>query len=276
MPRIVLRQLFLATALIVLYAVVSNYHYMVARPHFAERAGGMLPALLWSLPGWIVFALPIATGVALSLLPDGRGAFRSALFLAGGMTVFFVFNDLAGRDLWRQLERKNFGTDTLTSPPPRFDDTTSALGGALQHVLGRVTPGDIQPWPPKAQNSEGFAPISDGRVIVRMSAVHKYSQAMAIFLPLLLGGIVVGLGAWLRRIATFRSPRDERVLRLVLGWSVTLLVFFGLLSLTGGSVYQLSSPRASIGWMFVPYLLAAVPSFLGWRALHRREELGAA
>lgn len=275
MSRIVVRQFLLVIALFVLYWMITSYHYVSAHPHFAERAGGLLPSLLYGIPKAILFALPIATGVSLSLLPDGRGAFRAALLVAGGVTALLVLNDLLARPFWDAVEHREMGTDDTDTRPPRFDDTTSALGGSLAHLLGRVRPEDLQPWPPPPSSSTVVARITDPVVIIRLSAVQKYSRALELFVPLLLGGLVAGLGTWLRRVATFRTPRDERVLRLVLGWLLTLVVVYGL-GVDGGSMYTLTSPRASLGWMLLPYLFAAIPAAIGWRALHRLDQLAGA
>lgn len=275
MSRSVLRQFLLATALIVLYVLVGQYHYMTAHPQFAERAGGMAQAFLVNIPHAILFALPIAVGVSLSLLPNAPGAFRQGMLVAGSVTAFLVVNDLAGRGFWDAIERRQFGAADFEARPRRFNDTTSALGGALAHALGRVRPEDLQPWPPhESTDTTAFRPIRDAATIVRLSAVMKYQQVLEMLIPMLVAGVIVGLGIWLRRIATFRTPRDERLLRLGLGWLLSLVLGFGL-AMSGGGLYTLSSPRSSMLWMLVPYIVVGVPAFMGWRAARRLDTLAA-
>lgn len=277
MSRSVLRQFLLATALIVLYRMISSMHYMTAHPQFAERGGGMARSLLLEIPGNIVFALPIAAAVALSILSIAPGAFRQGMLLAGGVTAFLVVNDIAARPMWASLQREIMGPDAINPVRSgRFDDTTSALGGSLAHLLGRVQVEDIQKWPPDTAGRSGFRPIMDPRVIVRMSAIFKYAEACALFLPLIAAGLVLGLGVWLRRIATFRTERDERVLRLTLGWVLAVTSVLGVMMVMGGMGYELSSPRVSLIWLMIPFVVAAVPSFLGWRAIARLDRLGSA
>ncbi|MEO6067006.1 MAG: hypothetical protein ABIQ41_03355 [Gemmatimonadales bacterium] len=272
MSRPVLRQFFLAIALIVLYQLIASYHAFAAHPQFAERAGGLGTALLLDIPHAVLFALPIAAGVALALLPIGAGAFRQGIVMAGGVSALLVVNDLAGRGLWHAIEVRKYGQ---ALPPERFNDSTSALGGAIAHLMGRVRAEDIQQWPPAPSQSGGFQPITDPQVIIRMSAVMKYTEARRLFVPLIVCGLVLGLGTWLHRAATFRSPRDERVLRLALGWLLAVVTVVGLHGSGGGALYELSSPRASIAWLFAPYLLAMVLAALGWRATRQLDSLAA-
>ena len=280
MSKVVIRQFVLAIALVVLYRTVTMYHAYAAHPQFADRMGGLGIALLFQVPWSILAALPIAVGVALSLLPDGRGAFRQGMLIAGGVTALLVLNDLVARDFWQGLGRREMGDRADAGPPARFDDTTSALHGAVLHLLGRVQAGDIEAWPPPAPTSVGapgmFSAIQDPEVIVRMSAVLKYREALHLFIPLFVGGLVVGAGTWVRRVATFHAQRDERLFRLALGWVLGLGVVYGLLALGSGSIYTLTSPKASLAWLAVPYLVAAIPATLGWWALRQRDDLAGA
>ena len=276
MSRSVLRQFFLATALIVLYATLTSMRYMTARPHFAERSGGVARTLLLQIPGEIIFALPVAAAVALAVLRLAPGAFRQSILLVGTVTALLVVNDLAARPLWTALDRELMGTDTGTSVRSgRFDDATSALGGSLAHLLGKVQVEDIQRWPPDTAGRSGFRPITDPRVIVRMSAFAKYADASRLlFLPFLASGLVLGLGVWLRRVATFRSERDERLFRLVLGWVLAIAGVLGTHVVQRGMAYELSSPESSLLWILAPVIVLGIPSALGWRAVRRLDRLG--
>lgn len=280
MSKVVLRQFLLAIALVVLYRTVTSYHAYAAHPQFADRMGGLWVALLFQVPWSILGAAPIAVGAALSLLPDARGAFRQGVIIAAGVTALLVLNDLMAGGFWRELQRREIGDPAVGGPPARFDDTTSALGGAVLHLLGRVQAGDIEAWPPPPPTSSSdphvVSVIRDPEVIIRMSAVQKYRGALHLFIPLFVGGLVVGVGTWLRRVATFRSERDERLFRLALGWVLGLGVVYGLLAPGSGSLYTLTSPRASLAWLALPYLVAAIPATLGWRALLQRDDLAGA
>lgn len=276
MSRVVLRQFFLATSLVVLYILVLQFQSFVAHPGFAERSGGRTMALLLAIPNAILFAIQVAVGVSLSLVPRASGAFRTGMVIAAGVTALLVIQDIGGHDLWQALERRQMGTTAEEVLPERFDDTTSALGGSLSHLLSRVRPEDIQQWPPDTPAHPGFQTITDPQVILRMSAVQKYSRSLSMLSPLILGGLVVGFCVWLGGIATFRSTRDERVLRLTIGWCLSVVTIYGLPSLSMSSLYTFSSPRLSLGWMIGPYLAALVPAALGWRALWRLDRLGGA
>lgn len=274
MSKIVLRQFVLASALFVLFELLQSYHSFAAHPSFADRAGGLGIALLLGVPRYILYSLTIATGVALALQPIAPGAFRQGFTLAAAVTLILVANDIALRGFWREMDARAMG-ESAASWPNRFDDSTSALGGAVAHLLGRVHPEDIQKWPPTPDTTGRFATIIDGRVIVRMSAAVKYSEAMLLLMPFALAGLVLGFATWLHRAATFRNIRDERLLRLALGWLLTLVVVYGV-GFRATSVYDLSSPRASMGWLFVPYVVIAIPALLGWRAVRRLDHLGGA
>lgn len=277
MSRIVLRQFLLATALIALYWTLSSWGYMTAHPHFAERSGGVVRTLLLGLPKTIFSALPIAAAVAMALVPIAPGAFRQGMLLAGTVTALFVVSDLVARPLWNALDRAEMGTDNFDSPRAnRFDDTTGALGGTVAHLLGRVRAEDIQRWPPDTTKSSGYTPITDPRVIIRISAISKYRLALELLDTLIASGLVLGLGIWLRRIATFRSDRDERVLRLTLGWVLAIACILAPPMLLGGMYYTFSSPNVSLLWLAAPTVVLGIPSLLGWRAAYRLDRLGAA
>ena len=277
MSKVVIRQFFLATALIALYWTLSSWGYMAAHPHFAERAGGLGRALLLGLPGKVFSALPIAVGVAMALVPIAPGAFRQGMLLAGTVTALFVISDLAARPFWAALDRAEMGADGVNpARVDRFDDTTGVLGGSLAHLLGRVRAEDIQKWPPDTAKNAGFSPITDPNVIIRISAISKYRQALDLLVTFIVSGLVLGLGAWLRRIATFRSERDERVLRLTLAWVLAIGCVLAPPMVLGGMYYTFSSPRVSLLWLVTPTIVLGMPSFLGWRAVYRLDRLGEA
>jgi hypothetical protein len=274
MSRVVWRQFGLAILVVMAYLLLGRYHEYLAHPQFAERVGGMVSGFLLDLPRGILFALPFAVGASLSLLPMRAGAFRTALWVSGGVTAALVVNDLVADDLWDAIEARSMGSVATDGYVRRFDDTTSSLGGAFAHLLGRVQPGDIQNWPPKqSSDTTMFRTVRDPNVIIRLSAVRKYGEALWMLAPLVVAGLVLGFGAWLGRVATFRAPRDERLFRLGAGWGITIVATgaFGMQMM--GSMYTLSSPRASLAWMFLPYVVVMVPAFLGWRAVWRLDRL---
>ena len=198
------------------------------------------------------------------------------MLVAASVTLFGIGNDLFLRPIWEALEAPGYQMPT-DSPrlPPRFGDTTGVLGGTIAHLLGRVGPEDLQPWPPPANETPGFQRVRDPRVIVRSSAISKYHAALDLLSPMILCGLVLGLGAWVTRIATFRSARDEKVARLLLGWGLVISVYFWIQMTQRSMWYSLSSPRVWIGLIMVPVIVAAIPAFLGWRAAWRLDRLGA-
>lgn len=273
MGRVVWRQFLLACAIVALYYTISQYHSELAHSSTSYGQGEIFVSLLWQLPRRILWSLAFGVGVALSLLPNAAGAFRVAAIMVGVVTGVLVVDDLAGKPVWEVIDSRGMGMAADDGRPLRFNDTTTAIGGTIAHLLGRVRPQDIQPWPPRPSTSDGFKTIDDPVRIIRISAVPKYSAVLGMLKPWLVAGIVAGLGVWLQRIATFKSVRDERLLRLVLGWFVTIVVVVGVGSQRVNSLYILSSPSVSLAWMLVPYLIAAVPAFLGWRALWRLDRL---
>lgn len=274
MSRVVLRQFGLAVAIVIAYVLLMSTRSFLAHPEYAERAGGFWTALALAIPNAVLFGAQMAVGVSLSLLPIRAGAFRTALWVGGGVTAALVVNDLVARDFWNAIEARSMGSEVGEGYVPRFDDTTSTLGGTLAHLMGKVRPEDIQPWPPNdGSDSRMFATIRDPKVILRVSAVQKYATALTMLIPAIAAGLVLGLGAWLSRVASFRASRDERLLRLGAGWVISILSMYGLTQLAMGSLYELSSPSGSLAWMAAPYLLAMIPAFLGWRAVWRLDRL---
>lgn len=277
MPRIVVRQFILAAALVTIYGLLIR-----AQGYWSwhgERQFGPLPlALLTWLPDVLMESLPIATAVSLALLPIRAGAFRTAAILVGAVTLFLVLNDTVLHEGWRRYHIWTARADSNEmARPVRFGDTTGVIGGAVAHLLGKVRPEDIQPWPPKrSADTTRFAPISDGREVVALSAALKFAQLTFFFLPFIGSGVVLGLGAWLRSAVTFRSARDERVFRLVAGWVLALGVSIFLVRIRQWMYGNTLSPTSWLAWYVAPLLVVGIPALVGWHSVRRLDSIGAA
>lgn len=275
MSRVVWRQFLLAILLIVAYQMlwsIQSYHGTT----WLQKAYGPLPiAMLKWLPRSILFSLPFAAGIALALLPIRAGAYRQALLLVGGVTAFLVVDDLALRPVWREYDRVTMTPDPADSARVlRFSDTTGAITGTWAHLRGKVQPGDIQRWPPEpSRNEQGLVRIDDGSRVVRLSAAITYNQLTNLLLPFIGAGLVLGLGAWLRRAVTFRRPRDESLFRLVSAWILVPACIMFLMMMQRGMWYDLKSEQVWLIWLFVPVICGMIPAFLGWRAVWRLDRL---
>jgi hypothetical protein len=274
MPRIVVRQFLLAVALLTIYQLFRSVQSYGTLDFLAHRYGPLPVALLTWLPRIIIYTLPFAAGIALALLPMQAGAFRHAAWLVGGVTGFLLFNDVALHRAWEAYDRATIRPDSIVDPQlHRFNDTMSVVGGTWAHLRGRVRPNDIQAWPPTSGGSAVTTTIEDDRHVVRISAALFYERCSQFLFPFIGAGLVLGLGAWLRRAVTFRSLRDERIFRLVSAWILVPAVVMFISSIQNEILFSVSHPGQWIGWLVVPVMVALIPAWVGWRAVHRLDGL---
>lgn len=277
MSRSVLRQFLLATLLVATYWLLrytQSYHSL----HMMAARYGPLPiAMLKWLPDILLSSLTISAAVAVGLVPMGAGAFRQGALLVGGVTLCFVLVDTVLGPAKRSFDRwATSGDSAWAAQPQHFADTTGTLGGVIALLAGKVRPEDAQAWPPRADTDRSqFIPIEDGREAVLIVAALKFSALTIFFLPALGAGLVLGLGAWLRRAVTFRTPRDERIFRLISAWFVVLGANIFLLHARASLYPDAGSALAWITWYILPLLIVGFPAAMGWRAAYRLDRLGA-
>jgi hypothetical protein len=281
MSRVVWRQFAVALFSIVAFFALMRLRGHQASTNWADLHGGIGHLLLLDLPGWIVMALPLATGVAVALVPLRAGAFPVAIRMLGVVFAVLLVYDLFGVPREGRAYRAAYTPEyAATLPPLRLDDTAGALQRTVAHLRGVVQPGDLTRWPPTRDSSAtsgvpagAFAPITDGAKFVRRDRVMAFQGVLDLASPFLLMGLVLGFGAWVHRIATFRSERDERLLRLVVAWVIVIGVTLFVAMIWRSSMFDISMRGQWMGWVVVPYLLVAIPAFLGWRAVWRLDRL---
>lgn len=274
MSRIVLRQFLLAIALLTIYQLFRSTQSYGSIEFLARRYGPLPIALLTWLPRIVLAMLPFAAGISLALLPMQAGAFRQAAILVGGITAVLLFNDVALHNAWEAYDRAT----TRMAPeevgePHRFSDTMSVLGGTWAHLRGQVHAGDIQSWPPDTTKPGGLEMIRSEEHIIRISAIMFYERCLQFLFPFIGAGLVLGLGAWLRRATTFHSSRDERIFRLVSAWVLVPAAIMFVSGIQNTMLFEISHPGRWMGWIAVPIVLALIPAALGWRAVRRLDHL---
>ena len=281
MSRVVWRQFGVALFSIAAFYLVLRLQAHQGSAFWANAHGGLLPLLLLDLPGWLINAIPLAAGVAVALLPMRAGAFPVALRMLIGVIGVLVVYDVIGRPRMNRAEMEAYIPPAGESRPPlRLVDTAGVLQRSVAHIRGIVRPEDLTLWPPPAAPASGasvpaggFAPITDGSIFVRRDRLEAFQGVVDLGSPFLLMGLVLGFGAWLGRIATFKQERDERMLRLVVAWTIVIGFTLFLAMLWRDVQFSVSMRGQWMGWSFLPSFLAAIPAFLGWRAVWRLDRL---
>jgi hypothetical protein len=280
MARIVWRQFAVALLAIVAFGVLLRLQAHMGSTRWADMHGGLWSLILLDLPRWIQNALPLAAGVAMALLPLKAGGFPVAVRVSAIVLVALVLYDIAVAPSVNRAYRAAYAPPAGDQVPPlRLDDTAGVLQRAVAHARGIVRPEDLTKWPPTVDSqsssapARGLIPITDGAKIVRRDLVSVVGGLGEFLDTLLLTGLVLGFGAWLQRIASFRQERDERLLRLVVAWGTVIGVPLFLGVLFQGAMFDVAMRSGWMGWLLLPRLLVAVPAFLGWQALWRLDRL---
>jgi len=282
MSRVVWRQFGIALFSIIAFFVLMRLRGHQASTTWADLHGGIGHLLLLDLPGWIINALPLAAGVAVALVPMRAGAFPVAIRMLAIVFVILVIYDILGVPRVNRAYRAGYTPEyAATIPPLRLDDTAGAIQRSIAHLRGVVRPEDLTRWPPPKRDTAAtsgvpagaFAPITDGSKFVRRDQMSAFQGLLELGTPFLLMGLVLGFGAWLRRIATFRHERDELLLRLVVAWGIVIGVPLFTSMLMQWTSFDVSMRGQWMGWVLLPSVLASIPAFLGWRAVWRLDRL---
>ncbi|HEU4700243.1 MAG TPA: hypothetical protein VFS40_13750 [Gemmatimonadales bacterium] len=273
MQRIVWRHFAIVLGLLLLFDLLwMLYGDGGVRP--SPAASVRLQAAGYQLPFIFVRDLPLAAGLALALLELRRGALRTAVTVVGLVLAVMVVFDVWARPALEQAERLRIEQAEGTPVPLTLSDTAGVLQRAVALARHRVSVHDVAPkWRPESEGagSPYFAPVRDPATFIRMETALTATAAIDFFLPFVMAGLVLGLGAWTARRVVFRHPRDGRLFRVVAAW---IVVFFTtsyvtkLAALQRPAVYKGASPV----WIFAPLAPALVIAGLGWRAAARAVE----
>ena len=228
---------------------------------------GLLERLLLGikmLPYSIYPTLPILVGLSVGM-PRARGGLtRHAAAMALLVTGVMLMIDLTAPPTSRlSLNRATVGqggavtaTRVVRLGPvnavPTLISTLAERGPAIDEVLSHY-------------------PADHPRVRIAFSV----NRAMLMSLPIVLAGMVLGMGAWMSGRVSFREERDERIARLVLVWLVVPATYWVILSFAEDALASVLYSGDSFVVLMVPYLPAFVLCALGWRS-SRREEAGGA
>jgi hypothetical protein len=80
---------------------------------------------------------------------------------------------------------------------------------------------------------------------------------------------VLGLLAWCARYLTFRTRRAKRVTLILASWVVLLFCSGYMYRVLNNMMFDMRSGRASLWWIPLTVLPAAVLALVGWRAAAR-------
>ncbi|MCK5652412.1 MAG: hypothetical protein KAJ42_13585, partial [Gemmatimonadetes bacterium] len=182
---------------------------------------GLLARLLLGiklLPSSIYPFLPILVGLSVGM-PRARGGLtRHAAAVALLVTGVMLLIDLTAPPASRlSLNRATVGqsgavtaTRSMHRGPvnaiPTMISTFAESGSAVDEVLSQ--------YPPDHP---------------RLRVALSVNRAMLMTLPIVLAGIVLGMGAWMSGRVSFRQERDERIARLALVWLVVPAAYWVVL-----------------------------------------------
>jgi len=278
MQRVVLRHFTLVFLTLTAYFAVSSCFGLATTPHRPEIVEwrGMLLALGLRFPSLLLEAAAMAAAIAVALLAFRPGAMRTALAILGGVMAVQVGYDLVGLPALNRFEHIVASQAPVWPIRPdssalTINDTLGTIQRLAAFAAGRVRPQDVQPnWPPKVDSSNrAFSPITDAREILRIHTVHAVQRSFEFFLPFITMGLVMGLGSWLKRHATFRPRHDGLVVRIAAAWLLPYVVT-AYIGMWGQNVsFSIGARGQSLAWLFLPLIPALVVATLGWRSAAR-------
>lgn len=214
------------------------------------------------LPSSIYPILPILVGLSVGMPRVRAGLTRHAAAMALLVTGVMLLID-------------------FTAPPASqlsLNSATVAAGGAVTaNRIVRHGPVNAIPTLISTIGESSTAidevlsqyPPDHPRVRVALSVNH----AMLMTLPIVLAGIVLGMGAWVSGRVSFRQDRDERIARLALVWLVVPAAYWVVQVFAEDALASVLVSGDSFLMLIVPWLPALVLCALGWHS-SRREEAG--
>ncbi len=214
------------------------------------------------LPSSIYPFLPILVGLSVGMPRVRRGLTRHAATMALLVTATMLLMDLTAPPASQlSLNRTTVGqSGTVTATRllhlgpvnaiPTLISTIGESGTAIDEVLSN--------YPPDHP---------------RLRMALSVNRAMLMTLPIVLAGIVLGMGAWMSGRVSFRQDRDERIARLALVWLVVPMAYWVVQVFAEDAFASVLVSGDSFLVLIVPYVPAFVLCALGWHS-SRREEAG--
>ncbi len=214
------------------------------------------------LPSSIFPILPILVGLSVGMPRVRAGLTRHAAAMALLVTGVMLLID-------------------FTAPPASqlsLNSATVAAGGAVTaNRIVRHGPVNAIPTLISTIGESSTAidevmsqyPPDHPRVRLALSVNH----AMLMTLPIVLAGIVLGMGAWMSGRVSFRQNRDEQIARLALVWLVVPAAYWVIQVFAEDALASVLVSGDSFLVLIVPYVPAFVLCALGWHG-SRREEAG--
>ncbi len=215
------------------------------------------------LPSSIYPILPILVGLSVGMPRVRAGLTRHAAAMALLVTGVMLLID-------------------FTAPPAShlsLNSVTVAAGGAVTaNRIVRHGPVNAIPTLISTIGESSTAidevmrqyPPDHPRVRLALSVNH----AMLMTLPIVLAGIVLGMGAWMSGRVSFRQNRDERIARLALVWLVVPAAYWVIQVFAEDALASVLVSGDSFFMLIVPWLPALVLCALGWNGSRREDAQG--
>lgn len=222
-------------------------------------------ATLYQMPITMYATMPMVAGVAAGTARLGERGVRQAIAAMLAVMLTMVVLDTTVRPIATQARvaaYQKYGERWSPYPVrPMLADRIGAVGVLARFLTGRL-PGTGAKAAPSTSTSPRYSPRMDAAGAIVFSAM--------LTAPFIVMGVVLGVGAWVRRRVIFRAPRDEVIARWVLAWLVApvamvILAFATLANGARGVVYG-GAPLWQPLIVFIPFLVVAA---LGWRAAYR-------
>lgn len=248
-----------------LFGMSSQFHGDAPQLGWGEALyAGAIHTFSSSVLGWY-FA--VAAGIAVGTGTLGKRGSRTALTVMAVTMLAMVLLDVfvnPAATLAGKAAAKSAAKSPATAWPRYFNDTTvynraDTLGGLRTGIqLLRERPAALHE-PLGATWSQ-----DNPRALATWAAIY----APTLLFPFIGIGIMLGAGTWVRNRVTFRTPRDEMLVRWVSAWVLVPAVCTFIRDWSFRSNYMTLHSRDY--WLPLhPYLPFLVVAALGWRAAAR-------
>ena len=229
------RHLALLTAVAVAFLFAADL--LTGAPTRAGGWRGAPLAALQSLPDALYLLLGVVAGISVGTLsPEARNV-RQAAGIVAVVTLAML-----GLDAWGATLRE---------------------GGVLRAAIA-LGSGSLR----EAHVVLTTYPAGHPRTVAHEALV----RAGLLLLPVVLVGLVLGIGAWVNARVIFRAPRDAVVARWVIAWLLVPGATALIVSWSGGYGYETLFRGQPLWLPLVPYVPALALAGVGWRAAARRHD----
>ena len=208
--------------------------------------------------------LPIAAGIAVAGVAFARGGVRTAATIAGGTLAALLLLDVAVFPAVaeaRYQAARRAGASWPMSMDASEQRSVLSRRGVVRTALAFAT-GEVRGVDETLTSYPQTHP--------RLVAVQAIVEAGMLLTPLITVGLIVGVGAWVRRRVIFRNARDEVIARRTIAWVLVPAAMAVLGSWTASYGFEALFRREPL-WTgvipFAPFLvMAAVAWWAGARA----------